>query len=99
MKALLDQVGCFAEEYAKFFFAEMLLAVDTLHKMGYVHRDLKPDNFLIDRSGHMKLIDFGLSKDGLNQKYSSTFNLKVKKSNFSRCHFYLTRVTLIDICD
>ena len=91
MKALLDQVGCFAEEFAKFFFAEMLLTVDTLHKMGYIHRDLKPDNFLVDRSGHLKLIDFGLSKDGLNQKYSSTFNLKV-----ILLIFHLTLLTLLN---
>jgi serine/threonine kinase 38 len=39
-----------------------LRAVDSVHKLGYIHRDLKPDNILIDRVGHIKLSDFGLCK-------------------------------------
>uniref|UniRef100_A0A6B2L619 non-specific serine/threonine protein kinase n=1 Tax=Arcella intermedia TaxID=1963864 RepID=A0A6B2L619_9EUKA len=80
MKNLLDHVGCFSEEHVRFYCAEMLLAVEALHKLGYIHRDLKPDNFLVDRTGHLKLIDFGLSKDGLVQKYSNTFTLKINNS-------------------
>jgi serine/threonine protein kinase len=56
---------------------EMLLAVEALHQLGYIHRDLKPDNFLVDRSGHLKLIDFGLSQDGMQQKYQGTFTMKI----------------------
>ncbi|KAK9711813.1 Serine/threonine-protein kinase MRCK alpha, variant 2 [Basidiobolus ranarum] len=47
------------EEAAKFYIAEIILAVADLHTMGYVHRDIKPNNILIDRSGHIKLADFG----------------------------------------
>jgi serine/threonine protein kinase len=80
MKNLLDHVGCFSEDHVRFYSAEMLLAVEALHKLGYIHRDLKPDNFLVDKKGHLKLIDFGLSKD-LAQQYSSTFTLKINSIN------------------
>ena len=48
-----------SEEDARFYLAEMILALNTLHTMGYVHRDVKPENILLDRLGHIKLADFG----------------------------------------
>ena len=42
--------------------AELILAIENMHKMHYIHRDIKPDNILIDSKGHLKLTDFGLSK-------------------------------------
>jgi serine/threonine-protein kinase MRCK len=47
------------ENMAKFYIAEMVLALHSLHSLGYVHRDIKPDNILLDRRGHIVLADFG----------------------------------------
>uniref|UniRef100_A0A671EBB1 non-specific serine/threonine protein kinase n=1 Tax=Rhinolophus ferrumequinum TaxID=59479 RepID=A0A671EBB1_RHIFE len=46
-------------ELAQFYLAEMVLAVHSLHQLGYVHRDVKPDNILLDMNGHIRLADFG----------------------------------------
>ena len=48
---------------AKFYIAELVSAVESVHKMNYIHRDLKPDNILIDKKGHIKISDFGLCKN------------------------------------
>ena len=53
---------CFKESPAKFYIAQIFLAIDYLHKAGYIYRDLKPENILIDKEGNIKLTDFGLSK-------------------------------------
>ena len=47
------------EEMCKFYIAEMVLAIHSLHQLQYVHRDIKPDNVLLDLSGHIVLADFG----------------------------------------
>jgi Rho-associated protein kinase 2 len=47
------------EKWARFYCAEVVMALDAIHSMGFVHRDVKPDNMLLDASGHLKLADFG----------------------------------------
>ncbi|ORX71337.1 kinase-like protein, partial [Linderina pennispora] len=47
------------EDAARFYAAELVLAIEDLHKLGYVHRDCKPQNTLLDERGHVKLADFG----------------------------------------
>uniref|UniRef100_A0A6I8SZE8 non-specific serine/threonine protein kinase n=1 Tax=Xenopus tropicalis TaxID=8364 RepID=A0A6I8SZE8_XENTR len=47
------------EDMARFYLAEMVLAIDSIHQLNYVHRDIKPDNVLIDLKGHIRLADFG----------------------------------------
>lgn len=62
------------EEEAKFYLAELILAINYLHKEKILYRDLKPENILIDTDGHMKLADFGLSKENVGDNdFTSTF--------------------------
>jgi tRNA A-37 threonylcarbamoyl transferase component Bud32 len=56
----------FEEDEAKFFIAELILAIEHLHNMDIIYRDLKPDNILIDSQGHIKLADFGLAKENVS---------------------------------
>ena len=61
------------EEMAKFYIAEMILAIDSIHCLRYVHRDIKPDNVLLDANGHIRLADFGFVKK--LQKWDRTYTL------------------------
>ncbi|OVA19533.1 Protein kinase domain [Macleaya cordata] len=63
--SLLRNLGCLEEDMARVYIAEVVLALEYLHSMNVIHRDLKPDNLLIAHDGHIKLTDFGLSKVGL----------------------------------
>lgn len=61
----LQKEGKFKEDRAKFYIAELILALEHLHNHDIVYRDLKPENILLDANGHIALCDFGLSKANL----------------------------------
>lgn len=63
----LQKAGRFNESRAKFYIAELILALQHLHKYDIVYRDLKPENILLDANGHIALCDFGLSKANLTK--------------------------------
>jgi len=56
----------FSENLARFYAAEIYIALRYLHKQKYVYRDLKPENIILDKTGHIKLIDFGLAKEDIS---------------------------------
>ncbi|EPS66632.1 hypothetical protein M569_08143, partial [Genlisea aurea] len=62
MMTLLMREDTLSESVAKFYIAQSVLAIESIHKHNYIHRDIKPDNLLLDKDGHMKLSDFGLCK-------------------------------------
>lgn len=61
---LLIRENVLHEAVARFYVAEMILAVEEAHRLRFIHRDIKPDNFLISGTGHLKISDFGLAFDG-----------------------------------
>lgn len=58
----LVRLDSFPEDTTRFYIAELTEAVHAVHRLGFIHRDIKPDNIVLTRDGHLKLIDFGLCK-------------------------------------
>ena len=58
----LRNAGHFSEDTCLFYAAEIVSALDYLHERNIVYRDLKPENLLLDRDGHLKITDFGFAK-------------------------------------
>jgi len=84
--ALLESVGSLDEEVAIFYIAELIIAVEYLHSLNVVHCDLKPDNILINDSGHLQLTDFGLSKFGAEQReISRSLMFRFAPSRQTKC--------------
>jgi len=85
MMTLLMKKDTLSEEATQFYMAETALAIDSIHKLGFIHRDIKPDNLLLDARGHVKLSDFGLCT-GLKKSHRTDFYRdlsQVKPSDFS----------------
>jgi serine/threonine protein kinase len=61
---LLIRRDILREDWTRFYIAEMVLCIEEAHKLCWIHRDIKPDNFLISASGHLKISDFGLAFNG-----------------------------------
>lgn len=62
LMSLLMKEDTFSEEATRFFMAEAAHAISCVHALGYIHRDIKPDNMLLDARGHLRLTDLGLCK-------------------------------------
>ncbi|CAD6184833.1 unnamed protein product [Caenorhabditis auriculariae] len=86
MMQLLINKGIFEESLARFYIAELTCAIEYVHSVGFIHRDIKPDNILIDKNGHIKLTDFGLCT-GLrwthDRRYYGTENEHQRADSFS----------------
>ncbi|ROI15517.1 Serine/threonine-protein kinase 38-like [Anabarilius grahami] len=72
MMTLLMKKDTLSEEATQFYIAETVLAIDSIHQLGFIHRDIKPDNLLLDSRGHVKLSDFGLCT-GLKKAHRTEF--------------------------
>merc|ERR1712095_227772 len=72
MMTLLMKKDILAEEASQFYIAETAMALESIHKLGFIHRDIKPDNILLDARGHVKLSDFGLCT-GMKKSHRTEF--------------------------
>ena len=69
---ILKEHGVFSEKDTAFYVAEILNGLWFMHQCGVLYRDLKLENILLDSRGHVKLVDFGLAKDGLTTYENKT---------------------------
>ncbi|KAJ9109463.1 Serine/threonine-protein kinase [Naganishia cerealis] len=76
LMTMLIRWQIFTEDITRFYMAECVLAIEAIHKLGFIHRDIKPDNILIDIRGHIKLSDFGLST-GFHKTHDSNYYKKL----------------------
>ncbi|EGR33665.1 protein kinase domain protein [Ichthyophthirius multifiliis] len=72
LMTLLIERSILSEIEVRFYAAEIVLAIESVHKMNYIHRDIKPDNILLTKNGHIKLSDFGLCKQTNRKRLFST---------------------------
>ncbi|CCA75206.1 related to CBK1-Protein kinase involved in cell wall biosynthesis [Serendipita indica DSM 11827] len=72
LMTMLIKYEVFSEDVTRFYMAECCLAIEAVHNLGFIHRDIKPDNILIDRNGHLKLSDFGLST-GFHKQHDMSY--------------------------
>ena len=85
---LLIQKDILTEKEAKFYISELILAIESIHNLDCIHRDIKPDNILIDKNGHIKLSDFGLAKisDKLYEKEDEKYKNFLQNKNSEKNH-------------
>lgn len=69
--SILSREKKFSEELTRLYAAEILLALEHLHSLNIIYRDLKPDNVILDADGHAMLTDFGLSKEGIDSSMTT----------------------------
>ena len=88
----LHNIGRFTEDQARFYFCEIVLALEYLHEQKIIFRDLKPENTLIDLDGHLKLVDFGLAKEDHGSRLHSFCGSHeylspemLKRAGYNRC--------------
>ncbi|CAZ86148.1 unnamed protein product [Tuber melanosporum] len=77
LMTMLIKYEIFSEDVTRFYMAQCVLAIEAVHKLGFIHRDIKPDNILIDKDGHIKLSDFGLST-GFHKTHDQKYYQRLK---------------------
>ncbi|KAI8871263.1 kinase-like protein [Ramicandelaber brevisporus] len=79
LMTMLMTYDTFSEEMTRFYMAEMVLSIEEVHKLGFIHRDIKPDNVLITSDGHVKLSDFGLAT-GFHRTHDTSYYQRLTES-------------------
>lgn len=89
LMTLLIRKDTFTEQQTQFYMAESILAINFIHSLGFIHRDIKPDNLLLDARGHIKLSDFGLCT-GLKKSHRTEFYRGITPKSVSDLYDPLT---------
>ncbi|RMZ86626.1 hypothetical protein DV736_g6149, partial [Chaetothyriales sp. CBS 134916] len=84
LMTMLIKYEIFSEDITRFYMAEIVMAIEAVHKLGFLHRDVKPDNILLDKGGHIKLTDFGLSTGGRKQHENSYYQALMRAGGADR---------------